>query len=296
MSVVYTIRKRALKVYRAAYVSRWRAKVHVSDASPIVVGGCPRSGTTLMRVILDTHPKICCGPESSTFVRRWPPLKKLPVRFGMPHNTVQALFKASPSQAWFIDEFFKLYCALRQKPRWAEKTPSNINQLDFIFEHFPKARFIHMLRDGRDTVCSLRTHPRHAVVDGKLVKLNTRHPIRPCTERWVHDVRAGLQRRGDSRYLEVRYEELVEKPKETLQQVFDFVEEPFDERVLEFHAVKSQSRDFTNFPQNPEATRPLYKAAVSRWRSDFTQDDVRAVKELAGPLLIHLGYTSDLAW
>jgi protein-tyrosine sulfotransferase len=296
MYLTSKVRKTAVTAYRAAYVARWRKRSYVSDASPIVVGGCPRSGTTLMRVILDTHPNIACGPESGIFVPRWPSLKKLPDRFGMPRNTVMALFKTSPSQAWFIDEFFKLYTVIRDKPRWAEKTPANVNQLEFLFEHFPKARFIHMIRDGRDTVCSLRTHPRHKVVDGQLIKLDTRHPIGPCTERWVHDVSAGRRYRDDPRCLEVRYEELVGDPRATLERVFERIGEPFDDRVLDFHSVKGRSRDFTNFPQNPEATKPLYTAAVSRWHADFSGEDLTTVKRLAGPLLIELGYAADLNW
>jgi protein-tyrosine sulfotransferase len=296
MFLVHQVRKTTTRCYRAAYVARWRRRPYVSEAAPIIVGGCPRSGTTLMRVILDTHPNICCGPESGLFVPRWPSLKKLPQRFGMPANTVQALFTVSRSQAWFIDEFFKLYCAMRDKATWAEKTPANVNQLDFIFAHFPKARFIHVIRDGRDTVCSLRTHPRHKIVNGELIKLNTRHPIEPCAARWVNDVSAGRRYRGDARYFEIRYEDLVGNPRATLERAFAFLGEPFDERVLEFHAVTGRSRDFTNFPQNPEATRPMYTAAVARWCSEFTPDDVQTVKRLAGPLLIELGYATDDNW
>ena len=283
-------------LYESAYVARWRSRAHVSAAAPIIIGGCPRSGTTLMRVILDTHPQICCGPESALFKPLWPALRKLPARFGIPDRTVDSLFRYSRSQAWFVDEFFRLYCRLQDKPRWAEKTPANILHLDFILEHFPNARVIHVLRDGRDAVCSMRTHPRHKVVNGTLVKLNTRHPFRPCVERWHNDVREGLRFRGDSRYTEVRYEDLVNDPRPTLERLFEFLGEPFDERVLDFHAVGGRSRDFTNFPQNPEATRPLSTKSVSRWRSEFSADEMATFKEIAGALLIDLRYADDNNW
>jgi protein-tyrosine sulfotransferase len=296
LSLPQRLRRTSREMYRAAYVARWRKRSHVSDASPIIIGGCPRSGTTLMRVILDTHPGICCGPETALFKPLWPNVRKLPNRFGIPPRTLEALFNYSPSQAWFIDELFKLYCRLQNKPRWAEKTPTNVLYLDFVFEHFPSARFVHVLRDGRDTVCSLRTHPRHKIVNGEIVKLNTRHPLRPCVERWHHDVREGLRFRGDPRYTEVRYEDVVNNPRPTLEKLFAFLGEPFDERVLSFHSVTGRSRDVTNFLQNPEATQPLYTKSISRWRSDFSPEDIATFKEVGGPLLMDLGYAGDLDW
>jgi hypothetical protein len=277
-------------------VRRWRRPRYVSSATPIVIGGCGRSGTTLMRVIFDTHPRICCGPESRLFLPHWPSFKKLAARFGLPETTVRELLTRSGSQAEFIEQFFASYSESRQKPRWAEKTPRNVLHLGYVFEHFPNARFVHMIRDGRDTICSLRTHPRHKVVDGRLVELDTWHPIEPCLERWVTNVQAGLEFRGDPRYIEIRYEELVAKPRETLIPLFEFIDEPFDERVLEHHRERGPSRDATHFPQNPEATRAMYTKAVARWQRDLTADEIAVVKREAGPLLMKLGYVEDDRW
>lgn len=290
------VRKRARNWWRSVGVRRWRRQPYASTSRPIIIGGCGRSGTTLMRVMLDTHPSICCGPESHLFLPHRPNIRTLANRFGLKEADVQLFLRQSRSQAEFIDTFFRGYSTRQQKPRWAEKTPRNVNQLDFIFRHFPHARFIHMLRDGRDTVCSLRTHPRHKVVNGSLVKLDTWHPLEDCISRWVTDVQAGLRYREDPRYLEIRYEDLVSRPRETLERVFAFVGEPFDERVLDYHEVKGQSRDVTNFPQNPEATNAMYTRAVSRWARDMSPDDKRLFKRMAGALLIDTGYATDDSW
>jgi len=269
---------------------------HVSDSAPVIVGGCGRSGTTLMRTILDTHPNICCGPESS--IMRPGALKagKLAMRFDFPTPHIQNMARQSDSQTEFIDRFFEEYKTRQGKRRWAEKSPRNVRRLDFIREHFPNSRFIHMLRDGRDVACSLRTHPRFRVVDGDLVKQNTWNPIGPCIDRWVRDVSTGLAHRGEPWYTEVRYEDLVSKPEETLRELFDFLGEPWDDSVLEFHKVKSESRDYTKFPQNPEVTRPIYKNAMERWRRDLSAEDIRLFKQRGGPLLIRLGYAADNRW
>jgi protein-tyrosine sulfotransferase len=296
MSIIRKAQKAGRSAWRAVQSRYWRRPPYTSSASPIIVGGCGRSGTTLMRVILDTHPRICCGPESRLFQPRVPSPPKLARRFGLPEAAVGELFVKAGSQAEFIDRFFALYCQSRTKPRWAEKTPRNVLYLDYIFEHFPDARFVHMIRDGRDTICSLRTHPRHKVVDGKIVKLNTWHPIEPCLERWLNDVRAGLAFRGDPRYTEIRYEALVAHPRETLAPLFDFLGEPFDQCVLEYHREQGQSRDATLFPQNPEATKPMFAKSVARWHRDLSADELALVKREAGPLLKELKYTPDDQW
>lgn len=271
----------------------WREAPYVSDADPIVIGGCPRSGTTLIRVILDTHPNICCGPESEIFKlgRRNP--VRLAERFDLDKAEVVALQKRSESQAEFIERFFAMYCRRTGKKRWAEKTPINIQSLDFLFDRFPKARFIHMIRDGRDVICSLRTHPRHKLIDGKLVKLNTNKPIDQCIDTWVRETGRGLAWRGDPRYFELRYEDIVSDPVATLKRTFEFLGEPWDPVVLSFHEVKSASRDVSKFPQNPEAVQPLSSKSHGRWKRDLSEEELRLFCERASDLMREFGYEME---
>ncbi len=278
------------KQRREARDAAWRSAPYVSEAKPIVVGGCPRSGTTLIRVILDTHPNLCCGPESEIFK----PGRRNPARladlFDLDAAAVEELLERSGSQAEFIDGFFELYRVRTAAQRWAEKTPNNIQSLDFLFEHFPKAKFIHMIRDGRDTICSLRTHPRHKVVDGELVKLDTNNPIPQCIETWVRETSLGLAWREDPRYFELRYEDIVRDPESTLRRVFEFLEEPWDAVVLSFHEVQSASRDVSKFPQNPEAVRQLSSSSLARWQKDLSEAELALFYERAGDLMRTFGY------
>ena len=277
----------------------WRDGAYLSAAAPILIGGCGRSGTTLLRVILDSHPNLCCGPESNLFLvgkTHRLSVDELAFKFDLPPGRIIEMQQASPSLAEFIDRFFSAYATARGRPRWAEKTPKNVTVLDFIGAHFPQAKFVHVIRDGRDVACSLRTHPRHQVVDGRLVRLDTRNPWKLGVSRWVEDVRAGLRFRADSRYREIRYEDLVAKPEPALRGLFDFIGEPWDERVLNFHAERGSARDVRKFPQNPEATRPLYPDAMGRWRTEMTGAEADVFKALAGPLLLELGYETDNSW
>ncbi|HEV2496023.1 MAG TPA: sulfotransferase [Terriglobia bacterium] len=270
----------------------WDHGDYVSTAPAIFLGGCGRSGTTLLRVILDSHPSICCGPESRLvfLLRRKLESAVLAHRFDLDVCTVTSLLTQASSRAEFIDRFFATYALSVGKRRWAEKSPRNVQAIGYIFKHFPKAHFIHVIRDGRDVACSLRTHPRHAVKEGRLVPVSCQKPMTECIDRWIKDVRAGLAHSADPRVTVVRYEHLIHDTEGTLRRLFASLEEPWCDEVLRFHQVASSSRDITKFPQNPEARRPIYSSAVGRWRRDLSHEESVYIQSVAGDLLKQLGY------
>jgi protein-tyrosine sulfotransferase len=267
-----------------------------SRFAPIVLGGCGRSGTTLLRMMLDSHRRICCGPESSVFRRRAIDSGKLADRFGFPRPDVGALYEAARSRPEFIEGFAHLCMRRAGKARWAEKTPRNISRIEAVFESFPEARFVHVLRDGRDVACSLRTHPRHEVVDGKLVPLDTWKPIAGCARRWVRDIEGSRRWWGDPRFHTVRYEDLVHRPRPVLEGLMSFVGEDWDEAMLSHAAADSPFRDATRFAQNPEALGAVSTSSIGRWQRDLDARDRRIFKRVAGPLLVELGYAPDDGW
>jgi hypothetical protein len=274
----------------------WRTGAYASDARPIVIGGCGRSGTTLLRVMLDSHPRICCGVESKLFLPRSIKPRVLERKFDLSAADIGRLLDESRSQAEFIDRFFAAYCRHAGKPRWAEKTPDNVRVIDYVLAHFPRARFVHVLRDGRDTVCSLRTHPSHLVVGGRRVPLRTRKPLDQCIDRWVTTVTMGLAHRGDPRYHEVRYEDLAASPDATLRTLLGRLDEPWDPAVLEFHARRDGSREELRNPLHPGIHRPVSPRSVGRWRSELTRGEADRFKSRAGDLLLRLGYAADDRW
>lgn len=273
-----------------------RGGTYVSSARHIVLGGCGRSGTTLARIILDSHPSICCGPEAKVFLEDRLDIARLAARFKLDVTSLREARDSSRSRAEFIDRFAVLCQASSGKRRWAEKTPRNVLHLPYLFERFPEARFVHMLRDGRDVACSLRTHPRHKVVHGKLVPLNTWRPMEECATRWRDSLVAVRPYLSDPRVHTLRYEDLVSDPRGTTRKLLDFLGEPWDERVLAHEAAQSDFRDATMFPQNPEALRPIEQKALRRWERDMTADDRAVFKRIAGGLLQDFGYATDRNW
>jgi protein-tyrosine sulfotransferase len=264
--------------------------------SPIFVGGAGRSGTTLLRVILDSHPNITCGPE----------LKVTPVVADLWHKFQTVNFPPlreyllTPSD---INEIFRRMLASllekyrRQsgKARIAEKSPNNV----FFFQHlhhmFPESPLVHVIRDGRDVVCSLLTMNWINPQTGQRVEY-TRN-ARKAAEYWVSAVTIG-RRAGENpairpHYLEIRYEDVVQHPEETLQRLFEFIGEAWDPAVLEFHR---QQRNLAGESSAEQVSRPLYSASIARWKADLTGEDKEAVKQVAGNLLVELGYTSNFDW
>ncbi len=264
--------------------------------APIVIGGCGRSGTTLLRVMLDSHHRICCGPESSLFRRRALDPDALAERFGIGCDEVRAAYDAAGSRPAFIEAFAAICLRMSGKARWAEKTPRNISRVAEIFASFPDARFVHVLRDGRDVACSLRTHPRHRLVDGRLVPLKTRKPIAGCARRWRDDIESSRRHWQDPRFHTLRYEDLVRDPRTVLSALMAFVGEPWDEAMLAHAGRTTPYRDVTRFAQNPEALASVSTSSLGRWRRDLDESDRQTFKRIAGPLLRELGYARDDDW
>ena len=241
-----------------------------------MIGGCPRSGTTLLRCLLGSHPNIGCEVETRVFHRTVLPkhVERLAMWLGLDRAVVDQLYRSSTAQAQFVERLFAEYCRVRGKPRWAEKTPDNVKVVDYIFEHFPRAKFVHGIRDGRDVVCSFRTHPSAKIVGGVAHPVETRRSVEHCARRWTKAVAGGLRFRGHPGYHEVRYEDLVAQPEEALRELLTWAGEPWDDAVLQ----------------------PIYSSAIGRWRDDLTPDEAETVVQIAGPLLAELGYAEDASW
>jgi len=285
---------------------RWRMAPYRSVERHIVLGGAPRSGTTLLRRILDRHPDICSGAETKLFVPAAFNLAWLAQAYGIPRPELEAMRRDSASQAAFIDAFASRVVAAAGKRRWAEKTPQNIRHLHWIRAHFPEASVVHIIRDGRDVVCSMRQHPDWRWADGGWQKVLVPRPLSWYAQRWLDDTAAGMAWRGDARYVEVRYEDLAVDPVPTLRRVCEAIGVTTDERWLRL-ATGSAAVDGVAQGQAPrmplagpgeaddEGAQPDYEGAVSassvgRWRAELSAGEQQEVERLCRSRLRELGY------
>lgn len=255
--------------------------------SPIFIGGQRRSGTSLFRVLLNRHPHIACGPESKfvqgSFVdwheRLLDQWADFIDTYGLSAHDVDSGIAA------LVDTLFTRYQLREGKIRWAEKSPGNILAIDYLFRLFPRAQFIHVIRDPRDTYCSIRDRARRDRPDWEKF-----HPSRAARD-WRAAILAGIPWRArPDRYLEVRYEELVREPESSLRRVMTFLNEAWDPRLLDPDADNSEARGDRQVRRGPIIT-----TSIGRWRSELSGTEVKKIERVAGELMAELGYDPALA-
>ena len=261
--------------------------------APIFIGGAGRSGTTLLRVILDSHPNIACGPElkvTPIVADLWqkfqttlsPPLKE----YLLSRSDINQIFRQ------MLLSLLEKYRLQSGKTRIAEKSPNNVFFFQHLHQIFPDSPLIHLIRDGRDVVCSLLTMNWVNPQTGQ--RVDYIQNARKAAEYWAAAVTAGRKAGANpsirQRYLELRYEDLTLNPEETLQRLFSFIDEPWEPSVLEYH---KRRRNLAGESSAEQVSKPLYTAAIGRWKKDMAADDLGAVTHVAGNLLRELGYAAS---
>lgn len=285
---------------------------------PFVVG-VARSGTTLLRLMLDAHPELAI-PHETHFIPaalREPDASRerfFELLTGFPTwedlKTPAELFHEELLRVEPFDvrdglrAFYRLYARSRGKSRWGDKTPPYALHIRAIHEALPEARFIHILRDGRDVAVSLRP-----------LWFSPGESMEALAGAWVeHIARARAAGAGQPFYLEVRYEDLIADPVRELRRICGFLDLSWDPAMVEYHRTARQRLEevvtrhgadgqviitkderlhlhrFTSQP--PEASR------VGRWKSELSRDQVAAYEAVAGELLEELGYqrAGGLRW
>lgn len=209
---------------------------------PILVVGCPRSGTTLLQTMLHAHPRIAIPPENrfllplydgrNSFgdlretenrraVARWITGRKA-TRFadlGLdPNETDERIVAAPPTIGSAAATVLRGYSARFGKARWGDKRPGYIQRLDTLLRLFPDAAVVHLVRDGRDCVASLMEMPWW--------RLDVCHATATWASAMDLGARAAASLPADA-YHELRYEDLVAEPERLLTELCAFLGEEY---------------------------------------------------------------------
>lgn len=265
----------------------WYLGRHARAGDPgLVVGGASRSGTTLVRVMLDSHPDIACGPESGLFL---PELNEGQLHrfYGVPRADIRAAEAAAVGFPQFAAAFLRRHAESQGKKLWAEKTPRNVLNTGWILDRFPNVVFCHVVRDGRAVVNSLRTHPRFHLRRGKRLPTGIVNDLDRCIDQWLLEAGAGLEFDGHPRVVRVRYEDVVADPAVAFAPVLEPLGLSWSDEMQEYHRV---DRSVVGLWQNPEAGEPVRPESLDRWRHDLTADQMARIEDRAGELLERLGY------
>ncbi|MGE5833136.1 MAG: sulfotransferase family protein [Acidobacteriota bacterium] len=280
---------------------------------PIVVG-VARSGTTLLRMIVDAHPQLAIPPETGFLPalaaldspRRATPSRVLRVLTGSPGwpdfhigagELLAHLEALDPfSSAEGARCFYRMYAARFQKSRWGDKTPGYVTSMTAIERLLPEACFIHVIRDGRDVAVSLRP-----------MWFAPSRDIRKLAAYWRDQILDGRRQAARVRqYVEVRYETLVCETARVTAAICDRLDLPWSDEMLRYHEraaarleehegrtgrrervilTKEQRRS-----QQIMTTRPPDPSRMGRWQTELSPQERAEFEDVAGDLLAELGY------
>ncbi len=294
----------------------------VRHPAPFIVGA-PRSGTTLLRLMLDAHPDLAIPPETYFIpraVKRW----RQASRRRSPDDPVDGFYQEVTGHKRWVDfhldagafrerldqerpaevgdavrAFYHLYADKVGKPRWGDKTPFYVRRMTLIQAAVPEARFVHIIRDGRAVTLSIKDlwFGPNTAEEG--------------AEFWTARIAEGRQQAPElDHYMEVRYEDIVVDPEPNLRRICDFLDLPWNDRVLNYHRHVDERIALEVPPEEvapdgrvvstaerqaimERVSRPPDPSRINRWRDDMPEGDRRKFEAIAGPLLGELGYEKD---
>jgi hypothetical protein len=273
------------------------------NSAPFFIIGSGRSGSTLLRLILASHSRLCIPPETWYLLRlpaalgadrvltpeeihnvirimtnhyRWPDMNLAASEF---REAVSRLHQ--PRLRDIVEIVYHAHMARDGKPRWGDKTPGYIEIVPRLAALFPGARFIHFIRDGRDVAKSFQSRRWN----GRWLHTNAQEWLETMQyrQRWLRSPFA-------SQIREVRYEDLVLDTEQTLRGICDFLGESFEPQMLLWQERADQlvpareAHIHQKLKQTPEA------ANVYRWKREMSAREIFVCEAFMGHDLAALGY------
>ena len=269
------------------------------DGNPIFIVGAQRSGSTLLRLILNAHSNIAI-PEEARFLM--PLLRRDYLHHQFTGKSLKALIEYLSMNPQFklwhydstdlfaelsqmdsltvrdlIDRMYTSYCRSENKRRWGDKSLF-FRSIDVLHAMFPNARFIHIVRDGRDVFHSWRKmDPSKGNV--AVTALDWHYKVYRIEKSF-----AGLPK-GNA--MTVRYEDLLQRPEDMIQSICSFVGADYEPDMLDFYRSSSK---YIGAHHSELIFQPLNAQNCFKWKRSLTQREIRVYSLLARRPLARYGY------
>jgi len=274
---------------------------------PIFIVGCERSGTTVVRLILHTHPNIAIPPQTKILKKLYKrrlifrdlskkqnrskiaeyitsnyDKKTKLVDLGVdPHNIHQKIQSSGNSIGAIGAIIFQEYAKKHHKLRWGDKRPYYIKYLRQLLHLFPDAQIIHIIRDPRDAVASL--------LSMSWWKKNLMNSIL----NWKEAVRRGSimkKHLPSDQYFELRYEDFIDNPEQWIRQICGFLNEEFYPQMLHFQTTAETAIPDYKMEWHSATKQALSAKSIGRWKNDLTRQEACIVEKITGKEMIDYGY------
>lgn len=273
-----------------------------ASESPIFIVGAPRSGTSLMRLLLNAHSHIAVSFETDFFIRLhrdwgagrdedWPRAvaefadaceRKFSPAMEMSGVAARLLALEKPDYAALLSEPLRAWAEMLGKGRWAEKSPTHMFYGESIKAFFPGARVIVMQRDPRAVVASLNRAPfapNDSVINARLWR-----------DGWSQGITSLQAALPPDQIRIVRYEDFVNEPVAHLEAICSLIGEPYEEAMLNFHE-SAQVFMPKRIPGN-NLDQPISPRSLG-WHSKLSARELAIVEAVCGPEMEALGYERE---
>ena len=266
--------------------------------------GCARSGTTLLRRIVDAHPEIAITPEMHWITRHFksrngsvvPELvseltgHKRFAQFEIPREEFEGLLGSGEALPYptFLNRVFDLYGKIKNKPLVGNKTSGYVRRIPTFHALWPEARFVHIVRDGRDVCLSVLNWKKAERTAGRYASWEE-DPVSTTALWWERKVRRAREdgaALGPGLYHEMLYEELVDDPERECKRLCEFLGVPYDDAMIRFH----EGRERVEPGRGAKSAWLRVTSGLRDWRTQMCTGDVERFEAAAGDLLEELGY------
>jgi len=253
----------------------------VGSQQPIFIVGTMRSGSTLLRLILDAHENIAIGKETgfmgalaaNKVIPNWRYGRDWYERLGWNEQEFDTRLTA------FYTGLFTRYAASQGKRRWGDKTPMHSWHMAEMARIFPDAAFLGIVRHPGAVVSSL--------------KRRFHYEVQEAADYWegtnIEVLRHGVEL-GDSRFALVRYEDVVGDPETTLREVMSWLGEAWSDDLLRHHEVQRAKGAPRLVDGNTNSQDPINSLRVDRWTDALGEDEREVVRVTTSQLAGILGY------
>jgi protein-tyrosine sulfotransferase len=272
--------------------------------TPIFIVGVPRSGTTLLRVLLDSHSQIAALPETPWLLGAYGPDPSLRgVLNGLiegPYGTVRNVADVEPDHVFeagraLLETMFAPLLQARNKSRLAFKTPADIRHLDFLLKLAPDAFYIHITRDGRDVAASQLAKRGTFFNDLKEYRRVGFANLLQRWAEWERRIRSLLYHDG-VRVVHVKYEDLIADPSRELRRISDFLALPFEAAMLDYGAARHDYPAWEAGSSDVSRNERIEGSSAGKWRGAKMTAERRYALTKYDHVLVEFGYsTSGLA-